>query len=73
MCVLFRWISAFRAAGVVCVPPAYLVDWLAHPWQDLKHHHMFGCKADAAGSEVLLLEAARKLDGQPQQEPSISF
>eukprot|EP00775_Hariotina_reticulata_P014746 gene14746-14915_t len=66
-----RWISAFLAAGVVCVPPAYLVDWLAHPWQDLKHHQLFSCKPHA-DSEVPLLEEARKLDGQPQ-EPSISF
>jgi hypothetical protein len=57
------------AAGVMCVSPSYLVDWLAHPWQDLAPHRLFGCQP---GDEIAALEEARKSTGE-QQERSMSF
>jgi hypothetical protein len=56
-------------AGVMCVSPSYLVDWLAHPWQDLAPHRLFGCQP---GAEIAALEEARKSTGEPQ-ERSMSF
>jgi hypothetical protein len=57
------------AAGVLCVSPSYLVDWLAHPWQDLGQHRLFGCQPS---DEVAALEEARKSSGEAQ-ERSMSF
>jgi hypothetical protein len=57
------------AAGVMCVSPSYLVDWLAHPWQDLAAHRLLGCQPS---EEIAALEEARKSTGEPQ-ERSMSF
>jgi hypothetical protein len=48
-----------------------LVDWLAHPWQGLEQHYLFGSKPQKGG-ELQQLEAARDHEGQQQQQ-SMSF
>ena len=56
-----RWVRAFKAAGLSCVGPSYLVDWVAHPWTPLApQHRLFGTEAGAA---VAKLEAARSKGG----------
>lgn len=64
-------VSSFLDAGIVCVAPSYLVDWLAHPWQGLEQHYLFGSKPQEGG-ELPQLENARNQDGQGQQQ-SMSF
>jgi hypothetical protein len=51
-----------------------LVDWLAHPWQGLEQHYLFGSKPQEGG-ELQQLEATRDQDGQQQQQQqqSMSF
>jgi len=64
-------VSSLREAGVPCVSPAYLVDWLAQPWLSLEQHYLFGDQAAQSG-ELQQLEAARGAEGQGQQQ-SASF
>lgn len=61
---------ALLAAGVACCRPQYVVDYLAHPWQPLDPHRLWG---STAGAELATLEAARAQDGQGQPQCSISF
>lgn len=64
-------VSSLLDAGVVCVLPSYLVDWLAQPWQGLEQHYLFGSRPQD-GSELQQLEAARDHEGRAQQQ-SLSF
>jgi hypothetical protein len=64
-------ISGLLDAGVVCVSPAYLVDWLAHPWASLEQDYLFGSSPQEGGA-LQQLEAARDHEGQRQQQ-SMSF
>ena len=36
-----RAVQALLAAGVPCVAPEYVVDWVAHPWSSLAQHYIF--------------------------------
>ena len=36
-----KWVRAFKAAGVPCVGPDFLRDWLAFPAADLRSHVVF--------------------------------
>lgn len=63
-------VSSLLQAGVVCVSPSYLVDWLAQPWQGLEQHYLFG-SSPQDGSELQQLEAGRDQEGQAQR--SMSF
>lgn len=56
---------------MVCVTPSYLVAWLAHPWQGLEQHYLYGSRP-VEGGELAQLEAGRDQAGQRQQQ-SISF
>lgn len=64
-------VSSLLAAGVVCVSPSYLVDWLAHPWVSLEQHYLFD-SCPEQGTELQQLEASRVSEGQGQQQ-SMSF
>lgn len=70
-CLLCRVVASFLEAGVVCVTPSYLVDWLAHPWQGLEQHYLYGSRP-VEGGELAQLESGRDQDGQRQQQ-SMSF
>lgn len=65
-----RVVASFLAAGLPCVSPAFLVEWLADPWQDLSTHFLFGSKPTGS-SELAALEAARG-EGRGAQEPQRS-
>jgi hypothetical protein len=51
-----KWSDALQASGLVCVTPAYLVDWVAQPWASLDEHVVAGRRK---GGELGRLEAAR--------------
>lgn len=71
--VVCRVVCELLAAGVTCVTPSYLIDWLAQPWDGLAQHYLFGTEKDLC-QELQQLEAARQQDQQQQpQQQSMSF
>jgi hypothetical protein len=57
-----RWVREFKAAGVPCASPAFLVDWVAHPFTRLAgpSYWLHGTRP---GRALAALEAARRQGG----------
>jgi hypothetical protein len=49
-------VKTFLTSGVPCVSTSYFIDWVAHPWQPLTPHFLFGTEPT---EKLALLEAQR--------------
>jgi hypothetical protein len=58
-------VASFLEARLLCVSPAYLLEWLCDPQQPLDEHYLFGT---TPSEQVAALEEGRAGGGRPPQQ-----